>query len=124
MACFLVTAAEAVVVTAAQKAENKKDNAEHSSNRIPMSRKLRWLSSMLWGGAILLAFEHIWHGEVVPWFPFLTAMSDPADAAEMFHEMATVGVCMALLVTLVWVGMCLTADHLMRSKDSEAVTEE
>ena len=40
MACFLVTAAEAVVVTAAQKAENKKDNAEHSSNRIPMSRKL------------------------------------------------------------------------------------
>ena len=124
MACFLVTAAEAVVVTAAQKAENKKDNAEHSSNRIPMSRKLRWLSSMLWGGAILLAFEHIWHGEVVPWFPFLTAMSDPADAAEMFHEMATVGVCMALLVTLVWVGMCLTADHLMRSQDSEAVTEE
>ena len=124
MACFLVTAAEAVVVTAAQKAENKKDNAEHSSNRIPMSRKLRWLSSMLWGGAILLAFEHIWHGEVVPWFPFLTAMSDPADAAEMFHEMATVGVCMALLVTLVWVGMCLTADHLMRSKDNEAVTEE
>ena len=124
MACFLVTAAEAVVVTAAQKAENKKDNAEHSSNRIPMSRKLRWLSSMLWGGAILLAFEHIWHGEVVPWFPFLTAMSDPADAAEMFHEMATVGVCMALLVTLIWVGMCLTADHLMRSKDNEAVTEE
>ena len=124
MACFLVTAAEAVVVTAAQKAENKKDNAEHSSNRIPMSRKLRWLSSMLWGGAILLAFEHIWHGEVVPWFPFLTAMSDPADAAEMFHEMATVGVCMALLVTLVWVGMCLTADHLMRGKDNEAVTGE
>ena len=132
MACFLVSAAEAVAVTTARHIEAKKElqteekgvKTESVESRIPMSRKLRWLSSMLWGGAILLAFEHIWHGEVVPWFPFLTAMSDPADAAEMFHEMATVGVCMALLVTLVWVGMCLTADHLMRGKDNEAVTGE
>jgi len=60
---------------------------------------------MLWGGSGLLAFEHVWHGEVVPWFPFLTAASDPADAAEMLHEMSTVGVGMALLVTGVWAGM-------------------
>ena len=60
---------------------------------------------MLWGGAALLAFEHVWHGEVVPWFPFLTAASNPADAAEMVHEMATVGVTMAVLVTVVWLGM-------------------
>ena len=44
---------------------------------IPWSRKLKWLSYLLWGGALLLCFEHIWHGEVVPFFPFLTAMSDP-----------------------------------------------
>lgn len=124
MACFLVTAAEAVVVTTAQKVESKKDSSENKSERIPMSRKLRWLSSMLWGGAILLAFEHIWHGEVVPWFPFLTAMADPGDAAEMFHEMATVGVCMAVLVTLVWVGMCLVADSLVKKADKPATNEQ
>ena len=69
---------------------------------------------MLWGGAILLAFEHIWHGEVVPWFPSLTAMADPGDAAEMFHEMATVGVCMALLITVVWFVMCKVADAIVK----------
>ena len=58
------------------------------------------LAYLLWGGAFLLCYEHIWHGEVVPWFPFLTAASDPASAAEMLHEMATVGVAMAALVTL------------------------
>ena len=67
---------------------------------------------MLWGGAVLLAFEHIWHGEVVPWPPFLTAMSDAADTAEMLHEMATAGVRMAAIVTVVWVGMLLVSKSL------------
>ena len=69
----------------------------------------------------MLALEHLWHGEIVPWFPFLTAMSDPADAAEMFHEMATVGVTMAVLITLVWIGMCLAADAIMRRPAKAAV---
>ena len=56
---------------------------------------------MLWGGSALLAFEHVWHGEVVPFFPFLTAVEN-GEAAEMLHEMATAGVSMALLVTAVW----------------------
>jgi len=34
---------------------------------------LGWLTNMLWGGSLLLAFEHVWHGEETPWFPFLTA---------------------------------------------------
>ena len=67
---------------------------------------------MLWGGAALLAFEHVWHGEVVPWFPFLTAMGDSGDAAEMFHEMATSGVGMAVLVTLVWIVMVLVSNAM------------
>ena len=33
------------------------------------------------------------------------AWADPADAAEMLHEMGTVGVSMAVLVTVVWLGM-------------------
>lgn len=125
MACFLVSAAEAVVVTAAEKVEQKHEakgepKKEKSSAKIPFSRKLKWLSWLLWGGAFLLAFEHIWHGEVVPWFPFLTAMSDPADKAEMLHEMATVGVCMAALITVVWIGICLAADAIMRRPEKKA----
>ena len=76
---------------------------------MPFSRKLRWLSNLLWGGSLLLAFEHVWHGEVVPWVPFLTAAGNPADTAVMLHEMSTVGVTMAVLVTAVWVGLVLVS---------------
>ena len=121
MACFMVSAAEAAVVAALEKAEEKKEQkAEEAgvevekAEAIPLSRKLKWLTYMLCGGAILLMFEHIWHGEVVPWPPFLTAMSDAADTAEMLHEVATVGVTMAILITVVWIGMCLVADAIMK----------
>lgn len=128
MACFLVSAAEAAIVTAVEKAEEKKElsavekkeGAKGEEVKIPLSRKLRWLSHMLWGGAVLLAFEHIWHGEVVPWFPFLTAMSNPADTAEMLHEMMTAGVSMAVLITLVWIGMCIAADAIVKRPVREA----
>ena len=121
MACFIVPAAEAIVVTAAAKAS--KAEPKEAEVKIPMKVKLKWLSSLLWGGAVLLAFEHVWHGEVVPWFPFLTAMNDPADMAEMFQEMATVGVTMAVLVTLVWLVMCRVADKIVSgdSKDAKEV---
>ena len=117
MACFLVPAAEAVVTTIATKVMKSKegnpetvkvqlDGAELvEAEKIPFSRKLGWLNKLLWGGSGLLAFEHVWHGEVVPWFPFLTAASNPADAAEMLQEMSTAGVTMAVLVTAVWAGM-------------------
>ena len=112
MACFAVPVAEAIIVSAVEKNAAKKEPVS-ADVKIPMSVKLKWLSALLWGGAILLAFEHVWHGEVVPWFPFLTAMSNPADAAEMFHEMATVGVTMAVLVTAVWFVMCKVADVIV-----------
>ena len=114
MACFLVSATEAVLVTVVKKAIESKEKAPEEiqvkfegntlekGTKIRFTEKLKWLSNMLWGGSALLAFEHVWHGEVVPWFPFLTAASNPADAAEMLHEMSTVGVSMAVLVTGVW----------------------
>ena len=80
------------------------ENTE-AAEKIPFSKKLKWLNNMLWGGSALLAFEHIWHGEITPWFPFLTAAGDPADMAEMLNEMSTVGVTMAGVVTAVWLGM-------------------
>ena len=104
MACFLVSAAEAVVVTAAaqimknnemkadsQKLAKKAAVETKQEKHLPWSKKLMILAQLLWGGAFLLCFEHIWHGEVVPWFPFLTAMNDPGDTAEMLHEMSTIG---------------------------------
>ncbi len=122
MGCFLVPAAEAIVTTVVTKIVEKKEAATDNAApagaanseaaaavKIPFSRKLKWLRNLLWGGVVLLLFEHIWHGEVVPWFPFLTAMSDPEDASAMLREMSTVGVTMAVIVTLVWVGMVIVS---------------
>ena len=128
MACFLVPTAEAVVTTVATKVIESKEkqhpetanaaeeNGVSSSVKIPLSRKMKWLNNMLWGGSALLAFEHVWHGEVVPFFPFLTAASDPASAAEMLHEMATAGVLMAVLVTAVWGCLAVSADYVVKKK--------
>lgn len=117
MACFLVPAAEAVVTTIAIKAMESKETTPEKIEvqfddvnpvvveKLPFFRKLKWLNNLLWGGSALLAFEHVWHGEVVPWFPFLTAAGNSEDAAEMLHEISTAGVTMAVLVTGVWLGM-------------------
>lgn len=115
MACFLVPAAEAVVTTLAakllksrEKARNVEirlpDGSVETATRIPFSTKLGWLNKLLWGGSALLAFEHVWHGEVVPFFPFLTAVRD-GETSEMLAEMGSAGVMMAALVTVVWFGM-------------------
>ena len=111
MACFLVPATEAVVSTVVTKTLEKKQEKE---GKEPSSilRKMKWLNNMLWGGSALLAYEHVWHGEVVPYFPFLTAASNPTDLSEMLHEMATTGVAMALLVTVVWNGMAAVTEIL------------
>ena len=134
MACFLVGTGEAVVVTMIAKAVKKQEEkkaaeikategmgaaaAIEQKQGIPWSRKLMWLAYLLFGGALLLAYEHVWHGEVVPWFPFLTAMSDPEDTAEMLHEMSTIGVTMACIVTAVWAGICVAADAIVKRVDT------
>ena len=135
MACFLVPTAEAVVTTIAAKALKSKEanpeavKAQHDetglteTEKIPFSRKLGWLNKLLWGGSALLAFEHVWHGEIVPWFPFLTAASNPADAAEMLHEMSTVGVAMAALVTAVWAGM-VAVSSIMEKRAKKTLPAE
>ena len=122
MACFIVPAAEAVVTKVVEVVEEKRETAaeasgiHHADTRILLSRKLSWLTWMLTGGAVLLMFEHVWHGEVVPYFPFLTAMYSPDATSEMLHEMATVGVTMAVLVTAVWAGVCAAADAILRRR--------
>ena len=127
MACFLVPVTEAVVTTIAThvcKTKEAKSDAVQTAVKLPFSRKLKWLSNLLWGGSALLAFEHIWHGEVTPWFPFLTAAANPADTAEMLHEMSTVGVSMAALVTVVWAGMVLVSGAVEKRAPSAAPAAE
>lgn len=127
MGCFLVPAAEAVITTAATKVLQRKESTPETVHisldgvtsteavKIPFSQKLKWLNKLLWGGSALLAFEHVWHGEVTPWFPFLTAAGNPTEAAEMLNEMATAGISMTLLVTAVW-GVMLVASNMMEKK--------
>lgn len=119
MACFLVPAGEAIVTTIIQKVveNNEKKSGVSKIHEAggKWSQRLGWLNKMLWGGVMLLALEHIWHGEVVPWPPFLTAMQNPADVAPMLHEIATIGVGMAVFVTLVWVVMVIVAEAKSRT---------
>ena len=115
MACVLVPAAEAIVAAIATKVVKSHEDKvriapvnavePETGGKLPFSRKLKWLSNLLWGGSALLGFEHVWHGEIAPFFPFLTAAATPEGTAAMLHEMATAGVGMAAVVTAVWAGI-------------------
>ena len=85
-------------------------------------KRLNWLNNMLWGGSALLAFEHVWHGEITLRAPFLTAITT-GETAGMLREMATSGVAMAVLVTAVWVGMVTAANSVQKKADVPALTE-
>ena len=124
MACFLVPAAEAVITTTVAKVIKSREKEEtvklpladgsaQEVTKISFSTKLGWLNKLLWGGSALLAFEHVWHGEVVPFFPFLIAVRT-GDTAEMLAEMGSAGVTMAVLVTAVWVGMLVVSSIVER----------
>ena len=134
MACFIAPVVEAIVVSVAKKKIQKKEKLalsdsyrgsssfkpEEQPEKIPFSRKIGWLSNMLWGGSFLLAIEHIWHGEVVPWPPFLTAMNSPAQIGPMLGEIATVGVAMAGLITAIWGVMVWVTGRLEKKASKTA----
>ena len=102
MACFLVAAAVGIVTTGLR-------------NHIPEKYHINWLNIMIWSGVLALLVEHIWHGEVVPWFPFLTAMSDPEDTAAMLTEMAEIGIPMLLALVAAWAVMVFIANRITYS---------
>lgn len=116
MACFLVPTAEAIVTTVVAKAVKNHEPEKKDNGELHLSERLGWLNKMLWGGSALLAFEHVWHGEVTPFFPFLTAASDPESTAVMLQEMSTSGVAMAILVTAVWAGMVAVSSVIEKRK--------
>lgn len=118
MACFTVPLAEAVVVTVSKKILLKKnadkilDEAKSAKLELVKS-KIGLLEKMLYGGSFLLAVEHFYHGEISFIPPFLTAIKTPSEIPAMLHEMATVGVGMALLVTATW-GIGCTISSLVK----------
>ncbi len=109
MACFSAPTAVAIVTTACRK-------------KIPEKYHINWLNAMLWGGTAGLALEHVAHGEIVPYFPFLTAMKSAQDTAVMFQEILTVGVGMLVVCLIVWALMVFVAWKL-EAKAKNVVTQ-
>lgn len=89
MACFIAPMSLAIVTTVFRK-------------KIPESLHIGWLNIMIWGGAIMLAVEHIAHGEIILYPPFLTAMQTPSEIPVMLQEMAVVGGSMTIAIVFVW----------------------
>ena len=116
MACFLVSAAAAIGTAAAKyvvkhkekkaelKAEATAEPKEYKfGSEVKWSKKLSYLELSLWSGAFVLAGEHVLHGEVSPFPPFLTAAGEGAEAVgDMLHEMGTVGVAMFAMIFAAW----------------------
>ena len=119
MACFLVPTTEAIITTAVKKSVDK----THKEIKNPFIKRMNWLNNMLWGGSALLALEHVWHGEIVPYAPFLTAVEQgPAAVAEMLGEMAVTGVAMAAIVTAAWAAMVVVT-NIAKKHAENALTE-
>ena len=92
MACFIAPMSLVIVTTIFRK-------------KIPENLKIGWLNIMILGGSIMLAVEHIAHGEVVLYPPFLTAMQTPAAIPGMLQEMAIVGGTMTIAIVCIWLSM-------------------
>lgn len=92
MACFLIPSALAVVTTALRR-------------KISARYHIGWLNTMLWGGTLALAFEHVSHEEIVAYPPFLSGLSSTADAGTILSEMATVGFAMVVVCVAAWAAM-------------------
>jgi hypothetical protein len=108
LACFIVPMSLAIVVGAIR-------------NKIPASFHINWLIMLLGGGVAALALEHIAHQEIVPYPPFLTAMSSPSATAVMLQEMATIGSAMVIACVVIWVAMVVYVSRIESNKSKTTV---
>lgn len=128
MACFVAPLTEALIITVAKGIINKscaKKVTEDASANLKLesfNKKISILEKMLYGGSGLLAIEHIYHGEIIFYPPFLTAVKN-GEVSEMLREIATAGVSMALIVTGVW-AIGLLVKHLLSKKNSKLIKQE
>ena len=134
MACFTVSVVGAIGVGIAKHIvkhhekkmllENKEPKEYKFGSETPWSKKLSYLELTLYGGSLLLLGEHIIHGEVVPYPPFLTAMQNAEDAAQMWKEIGTVGVTMFLLLVFAWAVGVFVSDYVKYRKHQKEVKPE
>ena len=133
MACILVSATAGIGVAVARhivkhhenklELEGKTQLPEKFGSDVKWSQKLAYLELTLFSGSFVLGLEHILHGEIVPFPPFLTAANNPADAAAMLNEMGTVGVAMLAILLVAWGVGVLIADYFKFKKRKKGLKE-
>ena len=134
MACFAVSAVVGIGTAIARhvvkhhekklELEGKEQLSEKFGSDVKWSKKLGYLELTLFSGSFVLALEHILHGEVVPFPPFLTAASEGTEAAqEMLTEMGTVGVAMLAILLAAWAIGVFIVDYFKFKKRKEAPKE-
>ena len=133
MACFLVSATVGIGVAVARHIVKNRENKlelegktqlpEKFGSDVKWSQKLAYLELTLFSGSFVLAIEHILHGEVVPFPPFLTAANNPADTAEMLTEMGSVGVAMLAILLVAWGAGVAIVDYIKFKKRKEGLKE-
>lgn len=90
MACFLVPLSFGLILLFFRK-------------KFPAWLHVNWFLLMVFGGSFVLAIEHFVNGEIVPFFPFLSALKGPEETNVMLNEMLFVGFPMAIVVFFAWV---------------------
>ena len=83
MACFIVPLTQAVATTIYRKVTKQNDSF--------VTRNLKTLELMLWGGSIMLLIDNLVNGELFAW---------------NLREVLTIGVPMSVVVTAVWLVGC------------------
>ena len=116
MACFSAPLAAAVVTEVVRRSAAK---SPEQPGTISWATKLGWLEKLFFGGCALLAFEHVWHGEIIFQFPFLTGVRD-GNTAEVLKEIATVGGAMTALIFAIWIGMLIVSAMIVRRTPAAA----
>ena len=112
MACFVVPLVEAIAVSIYRKSNA---SAIAKAGAPALKKHIPALEKMLWGGSIMLIVDHIINGELTWTFPFFTSLGESGGAAILWREVLTVGVPMALVLTVAWAGWVL-----VKAKDTRA----
>ena len=113
MACFSAPLAAAIATGIVRRGMAAKTVKQPGT--ISWATKLSWLEKLFFGGCALLAFEHVWHGEIIFQFPFLTGVKN-GETAEVLKEIATVGGAMTALIFAIWIGMLIVSARIAKRK--------
>ena len=113
MACFTAPLAAAIAAGVVRHTVKGKESGDPGT--ISWATKLGWLEKLSFGGCALLAFEHVWHGEIIFQFPFLTGVKN-GETAEVLKEIATVGGAMTALIFAIWIGMLIVSARIVKRK--------